>query len=250
MTAQARLIEVQGADDRLGLAAQRESLEHSENARRALTLDLVEARARGEAEVERVREEYERAAEATEARHGREAARWRQDRDRLQKELEGAQAEAKRAKKKAKRAKKSVADLELALAELKESGANRRAVLGLLAPGVAPIAEGVARNIPDLFALFRSVAKGFGVPESKPEPEDVVLDRAATIRFVTSLVRNEELFAEVRHLATFVDERKQEIVDEWPRVWNYIQRAIRSDAGGPDAAAQPEGRTAAASEAE
>lgn len=238
LLAHARTIEVEGASDRLGMVAIKESLESAEDARRGLTRDLIELKSLNAQEIDRVRDEYERAADASEARHAQEALRMREDRDKLRREIDRLERELKDAQKAKKKHKKSVASLELSLAQLREEGQSKRAVLGLLAPGVPPLANELARHVPDIFAFMRSALGKTGeaaVKASNPtDPEETILDRAAAIRFAGRLFepQSEDVLEDLKRLAfNVVDEDGTTVVvPEWDRVQRYVFSAWRQEA--------------------
>jgi hypothetical protein len=239
VTATARQVEVEGHIDRLGSAELRTTLKASEEARRYLTQDLVDAGERRDAEVERVRAEYEAAAEAAQQRHGADARRWRAEFDRLQKEAADLRRDLKDAKKAKKKHKRSVQAAELQIAELREAGESKRAGYALAgtfaAAGVPPLAMGLARVLPDLFAIFRGV-----VPRAPAAPgaaEEAVLDRAAAIRFASRLFdpTNElavGVLEDMERLATIdvVEDGQEVVVNEWKRVQRCVWAALRREA--------------------
>lgn len=227
------MVEVEGANERLGLSELRATLTDSEEARRGLTADLFGLQDRHEKEVDRVRDEYDRAFNAMEARQTREASRWRDDRDRLQREIERLEREAKDEKKSKKKHKKSVAALELQVATLREEGKSRRAVLSLLSPGVPPLANEFAKHVPDLFAYLRTVLGNIGVSAGAGSEEEIK-DRAAAIRFAGRLFepQHADLLDDLKRIAfDVVDEDGQTIiVSEWERVQRCVWSALRREA--------------------
>jgi len=236
LNSHARILEVEGASDRLGIAALRETLDLSEEARRRLTQDSIEARTRQEVEIDRIRDEYEKAADASESRHAAESRRWREEIARLNAEIRRLEEELDDAKKAKKKHKKAARSFELQIEELREKGAKNRAILGLLAPGVPPIAEQVAKHVPDLFIFLRSVVSSAGVrmPAEQGSDEEAVRDRAAAIRFAGRLFdqTNEDVLGDLQKLAFDVIEDRGEvvIVQEWDRVQRYIMAALRHEA--------------------
>lgn len=233
MRAHTRLIEVQDSSDRLGLQAMRETVAASEGARRDLYSDLRDMRDQHDREIDRLRDEYERAADAAERRHTQEAIRWRDDRDRLQREIEGLQRDLKDAKKAKKRHKKSVAELEIKLSEIKETGETKRAVFGLLAPGVPPLANEAAKHVPGFLAFLKSLLGGATVGAPQEEGE-AVKDRAAAIRFAGRLFdpKNSDLLLDLQELAFDVidDNGTAVVVKEWDRVQRYVWSALQREA--------------------
>jgi hypothetical protein len=242
MIAHARILEVEGASDRLGLVALRESLESSEEARRGLTEDLVSLRGSFESEINRVQKENDRLFDAAERRRAQEADRWADDRDRLQREIDRLEREIKDQKKAKKKHKKSVANLEIALETLKEEGATKRSMFALLAPGVPPLANEVAKVAPAFFTFIRNAFAASGVVINE-SGDDSVEDRAAAMRFAGRLFdpQNEDLLDDLKSKAynVVVEESGESVVvSEWDRVQRYIWSALRHESDAADQAGQ------------
>jgi hypothetical protein len=246
LNAHSRLIEVEGASDRLGLAEMRTTLESSEGARRELTADILHQADRHDRYVDRLRDEYEEAADRAEKRHDEEMRRSRADRDRLARKIEELEKELKDEKKEKKRAKKSIANLELKIEEIRESGQKRRDFLGFFAPSVPILATTAAEYAPGVLSFIRSVM-GPVVPQQNRDDSESVLDRAAAIRFAGRLfdVRNAEILSDLQSLAFDVvdDGIVSRVVPEWPRVQRYILNALRGEAeaanGNPEVVEAP-----------
>ena len=230
----ARIVEVEGASDRLGLGSLRDTLDSSEAARRGLTQDLVSLRTSYETEVERVRAEYESAADATEGRHAREALRWREDRDNLRREVERLEREAKDQRKAKKKHKKTAAAMEIKLEELRQAGSSRLATIGLVASGVPPIAQKLAEHIPDIFMLVRKAMGGVVSTMPPAGNDDLVKERAAAIRFAGRLFepQNQDVLDDLKALAyDVVDENgKTTVVSEWDLVNGFLWSLLRNTA--------------------
>jgi chromosome segregation ATPase len=227
---QARIIEVEGATDRLGVGVLNQTLNMSEERSRRLMSDLSRLRDSHEEELGRTRDEYERAADAAESRHAREAVAWRSERDRLRLEIQRLEAEAKDLQKSKKKHKRRVADLTIKIEELRESGLTKRALVGGLAQGVPPLAEKLAEHLPDILSFFTS----FGIKSASVSKDEATKDRAAAIRFVGRLFdpKNEELLEDLKRQAEdVVDQDGQAvIVSEWDRIVRYVTAAIQRDA--------------------
>ena len=233
LLAHSRVVEVEGAVDRLGLGVLNDTLVSSEHARRGLTRDNIELRERHEKEIDRVRDEYDRSFDAMEIRHEREAARWREDRDRLRNEVSRLEREMKDERKSKKKHKNSVAVLTLEMEKLKEAGATNRKVIGLLAPGVSPIANKVAEHLPDLFSFMRS-AFGDSMPaQSATTDAETLKDRAAAIRFAGRLFepQNSDLLDDLQRMAfnEVMEDGVTVIVLEWERVQRYIWSSLQRE---------------------
>lgn len=236
LLAHARTIEVEGTSDRLGLAEVRESLGHSEIARRGLTDDLIRLQERHEAEVDRVRDEYDRAANASEGRHAQEAARNRREVERLQREAEGLRRELKDEKKSKKKAKKKVVEAEYKIETLREKGLEKRAFYGMLASGVPPMANAIAQNAPTFLGFIASL---FGGVAARTDGNDVesVRDRAAAIRFAGRLFDPQNELAvvvlqDLERLAfdTVTKDGETVFVSEWESVQRHVWAALRREA--------------------
>jgi hypothetical protein len=227
---QARIIEVEGATDRLGVGVLNQSLNMSEQRGRRLMSDLAHLRDSHQDELARTRDEYERAADVAESRHGREAAAWRSERDRLRLEIQRLEAEAKDLQKSKKKHKRRVADLTLKIEELRESGLTKRALVGGLAQGVPPLAEKLAEHLPGILSFFTSI----GIKSTSVPKDEATKDRAAAIRFVGRLFdpKNEDLLEDLKRQAEdVVDQNGQAvIVSEWDRIVRYVTSAIQRDA--------------------